>query len=191
MSLISSENRFPLHDGPEFILARDELSLGFLDRSVDGGVHNRDPSLSLQLCGGRETTKLDGLSAPGLRRGVDDSPVERNAIKINAGHRSNAKLHADFVLGEYTNMVLCNAKADRWSIGFVNRVHRRKQTQRANQARISRLRAVPAIIASEMEAVRRVQIWSTRLPGTESFPSDKHPWIPPSSINRPALIAYA
>jgi hypothetical protein len=84
----------------------------------------------------------------------------------------HAKLHADFVLGNYTHVTLCAAKPDRWSIGLELTFMGGKELKDPIEAHL--LVRDLGNYRFEMEAVSDSEFEGC--PG-EGSPSDKHPWL--------------
>ena len=82
------------------------------------------------------------------------------------------KFHAELVLGEYSEVVPCAAKPDRWSIGFSNDLIGEKRLEEPIEVHL--LVRDLGNYRFEMEAVSDSEF--EECPG-EGSPSDKHPWL--------------
>lgn len=173
-SLVSSKHGFWLgNDGPEFVLKPQGLTIEFLDSSIDSGVHNRSHIFRYDFADGVKRVEPvafqpQDFAEEWLRRPWGEMQV-RSSPKTQSWH---AKLHAEYVLGQYTNVVACAARPDRWSIGF--------ELSFMDGKELKEPIAVHLLVRDlgnyrfEMEAVSDSEF--KECPG-EGEPSDKHPWL--------------
>jgi hypothetical protein len=169
-SLLSSDHGFWLNDdGPAFILRPNELMVEFLDSSVDSGIHNRTHILRYNFADGVHRIEPMAFQPQDFAEEWLTQPwpemQSRSAPEIQKWH---AKLQADFQLGDYSSVLLCAAKPDRWSIGFVG------ETRTKEPINAYFLVRDLGGYRYEMEAVSDSPF--AGCPG-EGSPSEKHPWL--------------
>ncbi|HTB12841.1 MAG TPA: hypothetical protein VK752_14770 [Bryobacteraceae bacterium] len=176
VSLLSGEHGFWMgndDDGLVFALKPDELIIELLDSSVDSGVHNRTQIHRYNFVDGVKRIDPVALQPHDFAEEWLTRPwSEMQSRSAPNTQKWHAKLHADLVLGEYTNVVLCAAKPDRWSIGF--------DIDLIGENRLKEPIGVHLLVRDlgnyrfEMEAVSDSEFEGC--PG-EGAPSDKHPWL--------------
>jgi len=123
--LIEETHSFRLtDDGPHFTIRADELSIEFVDWSIDMLQLMRDYILHYSLA--YEVKRIDplALSPQGFVEEWLTEPwsemESRSAVETKSWHES---LHADFVSGEFRLAAPCPAKHDLWLVGYdINRV---------------------------------------------------------------------
>lgn len=120
--LLSSEHDFWMgneDDGLLFALKPDELIVEFLDRSIDGGVHNRTQLHRFSFVDGAKRIEPVALQPQDFAEEWIAQPWSE-VQKMSAPQTQ--KWHAAFpkgmIFGEYQNIVPCSKKPDRWSVGF-------------------------------------------------------------------------
>jgi hypothetical protein len=169
-SLLSAEHGLWLGNGPEFVLRPDELMIEFLDRSVDVGVHNRTYLLRYKF--GDGVKRLDPMAF----QPQDFAEEWLTAPWSEMQSRSKPATqtwHEKKLGGEYTNVVLCASRPDRWSIGL-------KQEFDDLGKKLEVPIEVHLLVRDlgnyryEMEEVSDSEFEGC--PG-EGSPSDKHPWL--------------
>jgi hypothetical protein len=173
-SLLSSQHGFWLgNDGPEFVLKQEELMIEFLDRSVDSGVHNRTYLLRYSFADAVKRVEPLAFQPQDFAEEWLARPwSEMQSRSASETEKWHAKLHADFLSGEYTNVVLCAAKPDRWSIGLRQDYigDKKLEVPIASHFLVRDL----GNYRFQMEAVSDSEFEGC--PG-EGYPSDKHPWL--------------
>jgi hypothetical protein len=145
----------------------------FLDRSVDDSVHNRTRLFRYNF--GDGVTRLEPVAFQPQDFAEEWFTRPWNEMQARSAPETqkwHAKLHADFVLGEYSNVVLCNAKPDRSSIGLEIKYIGENELKEPIQAHF--LVRDLGNYRFEMEAVSDSEFEGC--PG-EGYPSDKHPWL--------------
>ena len=144
----------------------------FLDSSVDGGVHNRSHILRYSFEDGVKRVEPMAFQPQDFAEEWLTRPW--SDMQIHSGPTTqhwHAKLHADFVLGEYTNVTICAAKPDRWSIGFeIDFIGNKLEEPIDAHFLVRDL----GNYHFETEAVSDSEF--KECPG-EGSPSDKHPWL--------------
>jgi hypothetical protein len=176
VTLLSGEHGFWMgneDDGLLFALKPNELIIELLDNSVDAGIHNRTEIHRYSFVDG--VKRLDPVAfqpqdfaEEWLTRPWSEMQ-SRSAAETQKWH---GKLHADFVLGEYSNVVPCASKPDRWSIGLAISHAGEKELKEPLEAHF--LVRELGNYRFEMEAVSDSEFEGC--PG-EGSPSDKHPWL--------------
>lgn len=173
-SLLSAEHGLWLgNDGPYFVLKPDELMIEFLDRSIDVYVHNRTHIFRYNFADGVKRVEPMAFQPQDFAEEWLTRPwSEMQSMSAPETLRWHAKLHAELAVGEYTNVGLCAAKPDQWSIGF--------ETSYVGEKEPKEPFATYLLVRDlgnyrfEMEAVSGEEFEGC--PG-EGSPSDKHPWL--------------
>ena len=119
-TLLSEKHGFWLgNDGPEFVLKPDQMVIEFLDSSIDGGVHNRTYLLRYDFSDGVKRVEPFAFQPQDFAEDWLKRPwSEMQPFSAPATQKWHAQLHADMIFADYTNVVPCAAKPDRWMIGF-------------------------------------------------------------------------
>jgi hypothetical protein len=117
-TLLSGQHGFWMgNDGPEFVLKPDELIMEFLDMSVDVVIHNRTQVHRYNFAEGVRRLDPVALQPQDFAEEWLTRPwsemESRSAPDTQEWH---AKLHADFVLGNYQAVVPCTERPGRWMI---------------------------------------------------------------------------
>jgi hypothetical protein len=170
-AVLSSEHGFWLNnDGPLFVLKADELMIEFLDSSIDAGVHNRTYLLRYNFADGVKRAEPMAFQPQDFAEEWLTRPWSEMQSKSAP---ETEKWHEKKLGGEYTNVVLCASRPDRWSIGL-----------KAEYDDMGKKLEVPieahllvrelGNFRYEMEAVSDEEFEGC--PG-EGSPSDKHPWL--------------
>ncbi len=172
-SLLSSEHGFWLgNDGPEFALKPDELTVEFLDQSVDMGIHNRTHIFRYNFANGVRRIEPVAFQPQDFVEEwltSDWSEMQSmSAAETGEWHRKLSKLSFD----HYVDVVPCASKPGRWAIGFQVTYEGEKELEEPVQAYflvrdLGKYRyAMEAVSDEEFEGC----------PG-EGQPSEKHPWL--------------
>jgi len=176
VSLLSEEHGFWMgnsDDGLIFALKPNELIIELLDSSVDTDIHNRTQIHRYSFVDGVKRLEPVALQPQDFAEEWLTRPwsevQSRSAPETQKWH---AKLHADLVLGDYSNVVPCASKPDRWSIGFEIDVIGEKRLKEPIEVHL--LVRDLGNFRFEMEAVSDSEFEGC--PG-EGSPSDKHPWL--------------
>jgi hypothetical protein len=175
-SLLSREHGFWMgndDDGLLFVLKPDELIIELLDNSVDPGVHNRTQIHRYSFVDGAKRLEPFALQPQDFAEEWLTRPwSEMQSKSAPETKKWHDKLHADLVLGEYSKVVSCAAKPDRWSIGFDIDLIGEKRLEEPIEVHL--LVRDLGNYRFEMEAVSNSELEGC--PG-EGSPSDKHPWL--------------
>jgi hypothetical protein len=171
-ALISSTHNFWLDDdGPTFVLKPDQLILELLDTGFD--TQRRTSILRYSFADGvRRLEPFAFQPQDFAEEWLISSWTEMQSRSTPVTRKWHAKFHSNFVLGEYTNVVACTAKPDRWSIGL--------DITYSGEKELKEPLAVHFLVRDlgnyrfEMEAVSDSEFEGC--PG-EGSPSDKHPWL--------------
>jgi hypothetical protein len=171
--LLSGEHGFYMADYELFVLKPDELIIEFLDQSVDGGVHNRTNILRYKFADRVKRLEPLAFQAQDFAEEWLTRPwSEMRSMSAPATQKWHGKLHADYSIGEYSNVVLCAAKPDRWSIGLEIRYIGEKELKEPLDVFL--LVRDLGNYRYEMEAVGDSAF--EECPG-EGSPSSDHPWL--------------
>jgi hypothetical protein len=175
-SLLSGEHGFWMgneDDGLLFALKPEELIFEMLDNSVDTAVHNRTQIHRYCFLDGVKRLEPFALQPQDFAEEWLTRPwSEMQSRSAPEAKKWHDKLHADLVLGEYSNVVPCAAKPDRWSIGF--------NADLIGENRLKEPIEVHLLVRDlgnyrfEMEAVSDSEFEGCL---GEGSPSDKHPWL--------------
>jgi hypothetical protein len=169
-SLLSSDHDFWLgNDGPEFLLKPDELMIEFLDRSIDVGVHNRTHLFRYSFATG--VKRLDPVAFQPQDFAEEWLTAPWSEMQSRSKPETQ-KWHGKDLGGEYTSVVLCASKPDRWSIGLEQAYDGEKKLEVPIETYL--LVRDLGNYRFEMEAVSGSAF--AGCPG-EGQPSDKHPWL--------------
>lgn len=177
--LLSGEHGFWLgNDGPEFVLKPDEMTMEFLDSSVDVGVHNRTQIHRYNLESGVQ--RLDPVAfqpqdfaEEWLTRPWSEMQ-SRSAPETKEWH---TKIHADFVLADYSDVVPCLYRTGRWLIAL--------DISHIGEKELAKPLGAYFVVRElgnyhyQMEAVSDSR--PEGCPGTGSA-SEKHPWLSASDL---------
>jgi hypothetical protein len=176
VSLLSGEHGFWMgndDDGLLFALKPDELIIELLDSSVDGGVPNRTQIHRYNFIDGVKRLEPFALQPQDFAEEWLTRPwsemQSRSAPETKQWHD---KLHAELMLGEYSGVVPCAAKPDRWSIGFDIDLIGEKRLEEPIEVHL--LVRDLGNYRFEVEAVSDSEFEGC--PG-EGSPSDRHPWL--------------
>jgi hypothetical protein len=176
ISLLSDEHGFWMgneDDGLVFALKPDELIIELLDNSVDTGIHNRTQIHRYNFMDGVKRLEPVAFQPQDFAEEWLTRPwSEMRSMSSPDTQKWHGKLHADFVLGEYNDVVPCAAKPDRWSIGLEIRHIGEKELTEPLQVYF--LVRDLGNYRFEMESVSDSKFEGC--PG-EGSPSDKHPWL--------------
>jgi hypothetical protein len=174
VSLLSGEHGFWMGNDPEgliFALKPDELIIELLDSSVDGGIHNRTQIHRYNFVDTVKRLEPVALQPQDFAEEWLTRPWdEMRSMSLPETQKWQGKFRNEAM--EYSNVVPCAAKPDRWSIGF-------KITDVEGKALPEPLE-VNFLVRDlgnyrfEMEAVSDSEFEGC--PG-EGAPSDKHPWL--------------
>jgi hypothetical protein len=174
-SLISSDHSFWWGNDhwPAVVLSSDELMIELQDSSVDVGVHNRTQIYHYSFVDGVKRLEPFALQPQDFAEEWLTRPwSEMQSRSSPETQKWHAKLHADFVIGEYSKVALCSARPDRWSIGFsLTHIGERELKE---PLEVHLLVRDLGNYRFEMEAVSDSEFEGC--PG-EGSPSDKHPWL--------------
>jgi hypothetical protein len=154
---------------PEFVLKPDELVIEFQDNSIDVGVHNRTHLFRYSFTDG--VKRLD----PVAFQPQDFAEEWLTAPWSEMQSRSKPatqKWHEKKLGGDYTNVVLCASRPDRWSIGLRQEYDMGKKLEVPIEVHL--LVRDLGNYRFEMEAVSNSEFEGC--PG-EGSPSDKHLWL--------------
>jgi hypothetical protein len=168
-TMLSSKHGFWFDKGPLFVLKPDELMIELLDSSVDGGIHNRTYLLRYNF--GDGVKRLD----PVAFQPQDFAEEWLTAPWSEMQSRSKAATqnwHEKKLGGDYTNVVLCASRPDRWSIGLKQEYDLGKKLEVPVEVHL--LVRDLGNYRYEMEEVSDSEFEGC--PG-EGSPSDKHPWL--------------
>jgi hypothetical protein len=169
-SLLSSTHSFWL-DMDIFILGPDQLMIELLDTGVD--TERRTNILRYGFADGVKRLEPFAFQPQDFAEEWLTRPwSEMQTRSAPETQKWHAKLHADFVLGEYSNVVACAGKPDRWSIGLEIKYLGEKELKDPIEAHL--LVRDLGNYRFEMEAVSDSEFEGC--PG-EGAPSDKHPWL--------------
>lgn len=169
-SLLSSEHSFWL-DEELFVLKPDQLIIELLDTGV--ATERRTNILRYSFADGvRRIEPLAFQPKDFAEEWLTRSWSEMQSRSAPDTKKWHDELHASFVLGEYTDVVLCASKPDRWSIGFEIRYLGEKELKEPLAAYL--LVRDLGNYSFEMEEVSDSQFEGC--PG-KGFPSDKRPWL--------------
>ncbi len=162
-----------MDDDDPFVLKPDELIIEFLDQSVDGGVHNRTHILRYNFADGVKRLEPVAFQAQDFAEEWLTRPwSEMLSMSAPATQKWHGKLYADLVMGEYSNVVPCAAKPDRWSIGLeISDIGEKKLPKPIDVFLLVR---DLGNYRFEMEAVSDSAFEGC--PG-EGSPSSEHPWL--------------
>jgi hypothetical protein len=169
-SLLSSEHSFWLDD-EIFVLKPDELMIELLDTGID--TERRTNILRYTFADGVKRVEPMAFQPQDFADEWLTRPwSELQARSSPDTQKWHSTLHDEFVLGDHTNVVLCAAKPDRWSIGFQIRHLGEKELKEPLEVHL--LVRDLGNYRFEMEAVSESEFEGC--PG-EGSPSDKHPWL--------------
>jgi hypothetical protein len=156
-----------------FALKPDELIIELLDNSVDTTIHNRTQIHRYSFVDGVKRLEPVALQPQDFAEEWLTRPwSEMQTGSAPETQKWHAKLHADFVLGEYSNVVACAGKPDRWSIGLEIKYLGEKELKDPIEAHL--LVRDLGNYRFEMEAVSDSEFEGCPGQGT---PRDKHPWL--------------
>jgi hypothetical protein len=160
-------------DASDFEEKPDELIIELLDNSVDMGIHNRTQIHRYNFIDGVKRLEPVALQPQDFAEEWLTRPwSEMQSKSVPEAKKWHDKLHAELVLGEYSELVPCAAKPDRWSIGF--------DIDLIGENRLKEPIEVHLLVRDlgnyrfEMEAVRDSEFEGC---AGEGSPSDKHPWL--------------
>jgi hypothetical protein len=176
VALLSGEHGFWMGNedgGLVFVLKPEELIIELLDNSVDMGIHNRTQIHRYSFVDGVKRLEPVSLQPQDFAEEWLTRPwSEMQSRSAPSTQKWHAKLHADLVLGDYSNVVPCAAKPDRWSIGF--------EIDVIGENRLKDPIEVHLLVRDlgnyrfEMEAVSDSEFEGC---SGEGSPSDRHPWL--------------
>ncbi len=122
VSLLSGEHGFwmgNVDNGLVFALKPDELIIELLDGSVDLGIPNRTQIHRYSFVDGVKRLEPVALQPQDFAEEWLTRPwSEMQSESSPKTLKWHSTLYADLVMGKYSNVLLCAAKPDRWSIGF-------------------------------------------------------------------------
>ncbi len=174
VSLLSGEHGFWMgneDDGLLFALKPDELIIELLDSSVDVGVHHRTQIHRYSFVDGVRRLGPIALQPQDFVEEWLTRPwSEMRSMSLPETQRWSGKFHNNAM--EYSNVVPCAAKPDRWSVGF--RITDREGKALPEPLEVNFLVRDLGNYRFEMEAVSDSEF--EECPG-EGSPSDKHSWL--------------
>jgi hypothetical protein len=176
--LFSEKQSFWLNDGPEFVLKPEELILEFLDFSVDTGVHNRTKIHRYRFS--NSVQRLDPIAFQPqdfAEEWLTRPWSEMQSRSAPATADWHSKLHADFVMADYSAVVPCVARPGRWMIALdITNIGEKKLDEPLETYFLVR---ELGNYRYQMESVSDER--PAGCPG-QSFASDKHPWLSPAEL---------
>jgi hypothetical protein len=154
-----------------FALKPDELIVELLDSSVDVAVHNRTQIHRYNVMDGVKRLGPIALQPPDFAEEWITRPwAEMRSMSLPETQKWHGKFSDQSM--EYSNVVPCAAKPDRWSIGFEIKYLGEKELAEPIEAHF--LVRDLGNYRFEMEAVSDSEFEGC--PG-DGEPSDKHPWL--------------
>jgi hypothetical protein len=171
--LLSSKHDFWLgNDGPYFVLRPDELTIEFLDRSIDMGVHNRTHIFRYNFANGvRRLEPFAFQPQDFVEEWLTTPSSEVQSMSTSEAGEWRRKLH-NVSYDQYFEVVACIAKPGRWSIGLQVTYEGEKELEMPIQTYF--LVEDVGNYRYTLEAVSDEEFEGC--PG-EGSPSDKHPWL--------------
>jgi hypothetical protein len=174
VSLFSGEHGFWMgnqDDGLIFALKPETLIIELLDSSVDGGIHNRTQIHRYSFVDGVKRLEPIALQPQDFAEEWLTRPwSEMQAMSAAETQKWHGKFGSQVM--EYSNVVACAQKADRWSIGF--QIIDKDGKPLPEPLEINFLVRDRGNYRFEMEAVSESEF--KECPG-EGSPSDAHPWL--------------
>jgi hypothetical protein len=174
MSLLSGEHGFWMgneDDGLVLALKPDELIIELLDSSVDPAIHNRTQIHRYRFADGVKRLEPIALQPQDFVEEWLTQPwSEVRSMSLPETQKRHGKFRNQAV--EYSSVVPCSAKPDRWSIGF--QITDIEGKALAEALEVYFLVRELGNYRFEMEAVSDDQF--KECPG-EGYASDKHPWL--------------
>lgn len=176
--LLSDRHGFWLgNDGPEFVLTPEELTIEFLDRSVDVGIHNRT-EIQRYRFGEDGVRRLDPVAfqpqdfmEEWLTRPWSEMQ-ERSAAGLAGVHEALQASDS----GDYGVVAPCPGRPGRWVVSLETRYQGDKKLDRP----IERYFVVADL---GHYRYRMESVWSDApegckvIPSPATAPSEKHPWL--------------
>jgi len=160
-------------DGLLFVLEPDALIIELLDRSVDGGVHNRTQVHRYSFKNG--SRRLDPVALQPqdfVEEWLTRPWSEMQSRSAPETAQWHSKLHADYVSGDYTAVVPCAQKPGRWVIGIDITHLGEKELPKPQPA---------WFLVNDLGGYRyRMESVSDERPKGcpgQAWPGDKHPWL--------------
>jgi hypothetical protein len=176
-SLISAEHGFWMgneNDGLLFALKPDQVMMELLDSSIDVGIHNRTQIHRYSLADG--TVKRIGPVAfqpqDFAEEWLTQPWAEMQSLSKPDTQKWHSKFDANFMPGEYSGVVPCSARPDRWSIALM--VTHKGEQELKEPLEFHFLVRELGNYRFEMEAVSDSPFEGCT---GEGWPSDKHPWL--------------
>jgi hypothetical protein len=176
--LLSVQHGFWLGRDDNFFLQPDGLVVEFRDASVDPGVHNRTQVYRYLFADGARRVDPIAFQPQDFVEEWLTRPWEEMQSRSSPDTaEAHARLHSEFVGGEYSNIVPCQTRPGRWLIGLDIAYTGEKQLPEP----------LPTYFLVHELGQYRYQMESAGAtepkgcPG-HGDPPDKHPWLPPSEI---------
>lgn len=174
--ILSGEHGFWMgndDDGLIFALKPDELIVELLDQSIDTLIHNRTQIHRFSFVDGEKRIEPVALQPQDFVEEWLTQPwSEVGALSSPNTQKWHAKLTSGSGVGKYSNVVVCAAKPDRWSIGFEAAAESASPPSEPSQVYFM-VREL-GNYRFEMEAVSDSPF--KECPG-EGQPSEDHPWL--------------
>jgi hypothetical protein len=166
------------NDGPEFVLKPNELTVEFLDASVDGGIHNRTRIHHYRL--NPDVKRVDPVAFQPQDFAEEWLTRPWNEMESRSDSDTeewHQQLHSDYVGAEYSGVIPC-ASPGQWLISF--------DIMRVGDKDVSSSSPMHFLIRDlgnyqyKMDAVSKYRPVGCEGEGIVSgagLASDKHPWL--------------
>jgi hypothetical protein len=170
--LLSDHHSFWLgNDGPEFVLQTEELMIEFLDRSVDGGIHNRTNIERFNFVDGVRRVDPVAFQPQDFVEEWLVRPWSEMESRSDASTKTwHDRLHADDVFGDYQRVVACTGLPGHWLIS--PDIDQKKRTHFL----VHDLGSYRYLMESVSETKPK-GCPGPGLSGDSGPASDKHPWL--------------